>query len=191
MRQVSVPLIKNTSKKREQFTSSGSVHLHPTSVFRRPHRPTLRVPTGDPPKTFCPTCSYEINCSLRVPLTTCPPLGILSAILGVPNCGATSCTCSSVRVLAHIFPTCSTRCASVLRVPRLLLLLCAPSTLDAGRTRRCAMVAHSPATAAKIVAGLVINMLPGLAIDLHPQNCATVRQGVTSAATHRQEQSQH
>ena len=91
----------------------------------------------------------------------------------------------------HIFPTCSTRCASVLRVPRLLPLLCAPSTLDADRTRRCAMVAHSPATAAKIVAGLVINMLPGLAIDLHPQNCATVRQGVTSAATHRQEQSQH
>ena len=60
------------------------------------------------------------------------PPRILSAILGVPNCGATSCTCSSVRVLAHIFPTCSTRCASVLRVPRLLPLLCAPSNHAGG-----------------------------------------------------------
>ena len=178
-----------------QFTYVFRTCTPPSYVFRRPHRPTatLRVPTGDPPKTFSPRVPTRKIAIYVFHLRPAPPriFECYPSFLGVPNCGATSCTCSSVRVLAHIFPTCSTRCASVLRVPRLLPLLCAPSTLDADRTRRYAMVAHSPATAAKIVAGLVINMLPGLAIDLHPQNCATVRQGVTSAATHRQEQSQH
>ena len=164
-----------------------------TSILRVPKATQTYSTCSDwrPSKNILPHVFLRDKLQFTCSTYDLPPLGFLSAILGVPNCGATSCTCSSVRVLAHIFPTCSTRCASVLRVPRLLPLLCAPSTLDADRTRRCAMVAHSPATAAKIVAGLVINMLPGLAIDLHPQNCATVRQGVTSAATHRQEQSQH
>ena len=123
-----------------------------TSILRVPKATQTYSTCSDwrPSKNILPHVFLREKLQFTCSTYDLPPLGILSAILGVPNCGATSCTCSSVRVLAHIFPTCSTRCASVLRVPRLLPLLCAPSTLDAGRTRRCAMVAHSPATAAKI-----------------------------------------
>ena len=81
-----------------------------TSILRVPKATQTYSTCSDwrPSKNILPHVFLREKLQFTCSTYDLPPLGILSAILGVPICGATSCTCSSVRVLAHIFPTCST-----------------------------------------------------------------------------------